>query len=55
MKFCAECVHYAKNAVTVGNKPRSACKREGARQTALEERNLGDCGLEGKHWESREP
>lgn len=51
MKFCAECIHYAKNAVTVGNKLRSACNRDGAKLTAMEERHLGDCGLDGKYWD----
>lgn len=53
MKFCAECKYYEKDGVTVGNRKQSACKREGAKETAMLERNLGECGLEAQFWEER--
>ena len=55
MNYCADCIHYAKNAVMVANKLRSACNRDGAKLTAMEERHLGDCGLEGKLWDDARP
>ena len=51
MNHCADCIHYEKDAVTVGNRLSSACKREGAKETAMAERAEGDCGRDGKHWE----
>jgi len=55
MNHCADCIHYEKDAVTVGNRLRSACKREGAKETAMTERFNGECGLDGKHWEDARP
>lgn len=53
MKYCADCIHYEKNAVTVAKKLRSICKRDGAKETAMEERFSGGCGLDGKNWEKK--